>query len=64
MARRLYTEDEAEDLREAGDSIAMAAEALDVAVERFIENVVVISPPPPPAQPFYCGQTTLLGQAQ
>lgn len=63
MLRRLITPDEADELREAGDGIAMAAEGVVVMVDHLIDRANRIAPEPV-AKPYYCGGTTLIGQSQ
>lgn len=46
--RRLYTEDEAEELRHAGDMLAFAGEVLVESIDSCIEGIVAISPAPVP----------------
>lgn len=46
--RRLYTEEEVEELRHAGDMLAMAGEVLETSIDSCIEGIVAITPASPP----------------
>lgn len=58
MLRRLITPEEADELREAGDAIAMAAEGVVVMIDHFSISADRIA-----KRPALIGGTTLVGQS-
>ena len=62
--RRFWSEDEIDELREASEAIGMAAEGVDLMIDHTLDNLRRIEPQSLRAKPYYCGGTTLTGQAQ